>query len=85
MNCKICSTLFQEFLEKSLCEELITELDAHMQTCRKCRISLRTYMLTITLSQKVDPPCCVKQEAVDKLKKILLQRFFAKQSAKLKA
>jgi len=85
MNCKICSTLFQEFLERSLCEELIAELDSHMQACGKCRASLRTYKLTILLSQKVDPPCCVKPEAVDRLKKILLQRFFAKENVKLKA
>lgn len=83
MNCKICSDLFQEFIEKSLCEELITEIDNHMRTCRRCRISLRTYVVTITLSQKVDPPCCVKPETVDRLKRVLLEKFFAKQSAKL--
>ncbi|HQG32730.1 MAG TPA: hypothetical protein PLA83_12440 [Deltaproteobacteria bacterium] len=84
MNCKICSTLFQEFLEKSLCEELIAEMDDHMQACRKCRTSLRTYKLTIMLSQQADPPCCVRPETVDRLKKILLQRFFAKEDVKIK-
>ncbi|HNY65757.1 MAG TPA: hypothetical protein PKM41_09965 [Deltaproteobacteria bacterium] len=81
MNCKICSALFQEFLEKSLCEELITELDHHLQTCGRCRASLRTYSLTISLSQKADPPCCVSPEKIDGLKKMLLDRFFSKKTA----
>jgi hypothetical protein len=81
MNCKICSALFQEFLEKSLCEELITEVDRHIKTCHSCRSSIRTYSLTIVLSGKADPPCCVSSEKMDELKKILLERFFSKKTA----
>jgi hypothetical protein len=81
MNCKICSALFQEFLEKSLCEELISEVDHHLETCRQCRSSIRTYTLTIVLSQKADPPCCISDEKLDELKKVLLQRFFSKKTA----
>lgn len=81
MNCKLCSALFQEFLENSLCEEVISELEDHMHTCKKCSVMLRTYTLTITLSQKLDPPCCVSTDKINQLKKILLERFFTKQSA----
>ncbi len=80
MNCRICCNLFQELLENSLCEELIVEINDHMQTCRHCRTSLKTYTLTISLSQKADPPCCVSDEKVERLKKMLMERFLAKNS-----
>jgi hypothetical protein len=75
MNCKLCSALFQEFLENSLSEELIIEVEDHIRTCSKCNISLRTYTLTVTLSRKVDPPCCVSPETMDKLKKVIRARL----------
>jgi hypothetical protein len=78
MNCRICCNLFQELLENSLCEELIMELREHMKTCEHCRTSLRTYSLTITLSQKAAPPCCVSDEKMDRLKKMLLERLHGK-------
>lgn len=81
MNCKFCSALFQEFLEKSLSEELISELDGHMQICEKCRRSLRTYLLTIILSRKLNPPCSISTEKVDHLKQVLMERFFPKRIA----
>ena len=81
MNCKICSALFQDFLEKSLCEELISEVDHHLKDCPRCRASIRTYSLTIVLSGKADPPCCVSNDKLDELKKILLARFCSKKTA----
>lgn len=75
MNCKLCSALFQEFLENSLSEELIVEVQNHVRTCSKCRVSLRTYTVTITLSRKADPPCCVSSETLDRLKKIIRENF----------
>ena len=75
MNCKLCSALFQEFLEDSPSEELIVEVQDHIRTCSKCRVSLRTYTLTVTLSRKVDPPCCVSPETLDRLKKIIRERL----------
>ena len=81
MNCKICSALFQEFLEKSLCEELISEVDRHLKKCGQCRSSMHTYSLTIVLSSRADPPCCVPTEKMDELKKILMERFCTKKTA----
>jgi len=75
MNCKLCSALFQEFMENSLSEELIFEVQDHIKACKKCRISLRTYTLTVTLSRKVDPPCCVSPETLDRLRKVIRERL----------
>ncbi len=75
MNCKLCSALFQEYLENSLSEELIVEVQNHIRTCSRCRVSLRTYTVTVTLSRKVDPPCCVSRETLDRLRKIIRENF----------
>jgi predicted anti-sigma-YlaC factor YlaD len=75
MNCKLCSALFQEFLENSLSEELIVEVQEHIRTCSKCKVSFRTYTVTVTLSRKVDPPCCVSPETLDRLRKVIRKNF----------
>ncbi len=75
MNCKLCSALFQEFLENSLSEELIVEVQEHIRTCSKCRVSFRTYTVTVTLSRKVDPPCSVSPETLDRLRKVIRENF----------
>jgi predicted anti-sigma-YlaC factor YlaD len=75
MNCKLCSALFQEFLDNSLSEELIVEVQDHVRTCHKCRISLRTYSLTVSLSQKVDPPCCLSPQTLERLKKAIREKL----------
>ncbi len=81
MNCKLCSALFQEYLENSLSEELIVEVQNHIRTCTKCRVSLRTYTVTVTLSRKVDPPCCVSRETLDRLRKIIRKNFSKQRGA----
>lgn len=76
MKCIICSSLFQDYLENTLSQDIIDELNDHFKFCDKCRICFATYSLTIKLSRKIDPPCCVSPESVDKLRTMLLDRFF---------
>jgi predicted anti-sigma-YlaC factor YlaD len=78
MNCKICSALFQEYLENTLSEDLINELNNHLKVCEKCGIFFRTYSLTVTLSRQVEPPCCVSPEKIDRLMALLSERFLLK-------
>ncbi|MFY9398516.1 MAG: hypothetical protein WAR22_09165 [Desulfomonilia bacterium] len=76
MNCKLCSALFQEFLDESLSEELVTQVQDHVRICRKCSISLRTYTLTVSLSQKVDLPSCLSPQTIERLKKAIREKLF---------
>lgn len=76
MKCIVCSSLFQDYLENTLSQDIIDELDHHFQFCDKCRICFKTYSLTIKLSRKIEQPCCVSPESVDRLRTMLLERFF---------
>ncbi|HOO44986.1 MAG TPA: zf-HC2 domain-containing protein [Deltaproteobacteria bacterium] len=78
MNCRICARLLQEYLEDSLSEELINELNTHLKQCRRCEIFFRTYSLTVTLSQRVETPCCVSSEKIKELTSLLHERLFPK-------
>jgi hypothetical protein len=76
MKCIVCSSLFQDYLEKTLSQDIIDEMDTNFKGCEKCKICFRTYSLTIELSQKIKPPCCVNPEVVDRLRQMLIERFF---------
>ncbi|HPI94142.1 MAG TPA: hypothetical protein PLT09_11310 [Deltaproteobacteria bacterium] len=76
MKCIICSSLFQDYLENTLSQDIIDELNEHFQFCDKCRVCFTTYSLTIKLSKRFEQPCCVSPESVDKLRTMLLERFF---------
>jgi len=78
MNCRICSKLLQEYLEDSLSEELISDLNAHFKQCPHCAVFFRTYSLTVTLSQRVETPCCVSSEKIKALTSLLHERLFPK-------
>ncbi|MBN2297312.1 MAG: zf-HC2 domain-containing protein [Deltaproteobacteria bacterium] len=78
MNCRICSKLLQEYLENTISEELINDLNRHLQDCERCRIFFKTYSLTITLSRKVETPCCVSPEKIEHLTSLLYERLFSK-------
>ncbi|MCE5274585.1 MAG: zf-HC2 domain-containing protein [Syntrophaceae bacterium] len=77
MNCRICSSLFQEYLENTISQDLMDELRSHIELCERCRVCFKTYSLTIQLSGRIEQPCCVSPEAMDRLKAMLLQRFFS--------
>jgi len=76
MKCIVCSSLFQDYLENTLSQDIIDELNDHFKFCEKCRICFSTYSLTVKLSRKIEPPCCVSPEVVDKLRTMLFDRFF---------
>jgi len=76
MKCIVCSSLFQDYLENTLSQDIIDELNEHFKFCEKCRICFSTYSLTVKLSRKIEPPCCVSLEVVDKLRTMLFDRFF---------
>ncbi|HHO75308.1 MAG TPA: zf-HC2 domain-containing protein [Deltaproteobacteria bacterium] len=78
MNCRICSKLLQEYLEDSISEELISELNEHLKECRSCEIFFRTYSLTVRLSQRIEPPCCVSSDKIERLTSLLNERLFPK-------
>ena len=78
MNCKICSALFQEYLDKTLSEELIYELENHLKICEQCNVFFKTYCLTVTLSRKIETPCCVSTEMMQRLTTLLHERLFPK-------
>jgi hypothetical protein len=77
MNCRICSSLFQDYLENTISQDLIDELRSQIDLCEKCRVCFKTYILTIQLSGKVDQPCCVRPEVMDRLRTMLLEKFFS--------
>ena len=76
MKCIVCSSLFQDYLENNLSQDVIDEMNANFKICEKCKICFKTYSLTIELSQKIKQPCCVSPEVVDKLRQMLIERFF---------
>jgi hypothetical protein len=76
MNCRICSSLFQEYLENTISQDLIDELKTQIELCDKCRVCFKTYTLTVQLSRKIEQPCCVSPEVIDRLRSMLLERFF---------
>lgn len=78
MKCMICSSLFQDYLEKTLSQDIIDELDHHFKLCEKCCTCFKTYTLTIRLSRTIDQPCCPSTEAVDRMKSMLIARFFSR-------
>jgi hypothetical protein len=77
MKCMICSSLFQDYLENTLSQDIIDEMNNNFQLCEKCKICFKTYSLTIRLSQKIEQPCCASPESVDKLRQLLIERFFS--------
>jgi len=77
MKCTICSSLFQDYLDNTLSQDIIDEMNHTFQLCEKCKICFKTYSLTIRLSQQVKQPCCVNPETVEKLRAILIERFFS--------
>jgi hypothetical protein len=42
MNCRICSSLFQEYLENTISQDLIDELKIQIELCDKCRVCFKT-------------------------------------------
>ena len=56
MKCIVCSSLFQDYLENTLSQDIIDELNEHFKFCEKCRICFSTYSLTVKLSRKIEPP-----------------------------
>ena len=76
MNCKICSKLLAEYLDNNISEELMNDLNNHFKECERCRIFFRTYSLTVTLSRKVETPCCVSPEKIQRLTSLLYERLF---------
>ncbi len=77
MKCMICSSLFQDYLDNTLSQDVIDELNSNFQLCEKCRVCFRTYSLTIELSHKAKETGCASQESVDRLRRLLLERFFS--------
>lgn len=78
MNCRICSSLFQEYLENTISQDLIDDLKNQISECEKCRVCFKTYSLTIILSKKAEQPCCLSPEMMNRLRAMLLARFFSK-------
>lgn len=76
MKCIVCSSLFQDYLDNTLSQDIIDEMNSKFGVCEKCKICFKTYSLTIELSHKMEQPCCVNPEVVDKLRQLLLERFF---------
>jgi len=76
MKCIICSSLFQDYMENTLSQDIIDEMNTNFKVFKKCKICFKTYSLTIELSQKIKQPCCVSPEVVDKLRQMLIERFF---------
>ncbi len=77
MNCRICSSLFQEYLENTISQDLIDELRSKIEQCEKCRVCFKTYMLTVQLSRKIEKPCCLSSEVMDRLRTMLIERFYS--------
>ncbi len=78
MKCIICSSLFQDYLENTLSQDIIDEMNNNFQLCEKCKVCFKTYSLTIRLSQKIEQPCCVSPETMDKLRQMLIEKFFSR-------
>ncbi len=76
MNCRICSSLFQQYLENTISQDLIDDLKNQNGECEKCRVCFKTYSLTIILSKKAEQPCCLSPEMMNRLRAMLLERFF---------
>lgn len=76
MKCMICSSLFQDYMDNTLSQDIMDELNSNFQLCEKCRICFKTYSLTVELSHKAKAPCCASPESVDRLRRILMERFF---------
>lgn len=49
MNCEQLLTCLSDYIDRELPEGLTAEAEAHLQTCRNCRIVLDTTRRTITL------------------------------------
>lgn len=77
MKCNICSSLFQDYMDNTLSQDIIDELNNSFQVCEKCRVCFRTYSLTIQLSHQAKEQCCASPESVDKLRRMLIERFFS--------
>jgi hypothetical protein len=78
MKCMICSSLFQDYLDKTLSQDIMDEMNNNFKLCEKCRVCFKTYSLTIRLSRKIEEPCSVSSETVDRLRAMLLERFFSR-------
>jgi predicted anti-sigma-YlaC factor YlaD len=78
MKCIICSSLFQDYLDNTLSQDVMDELDHHFQFCERCRTRFKTYSLTIRLSRTIEQPCCPRPEIVEKMRTLLIQRFLGR-------
>ncbi|HOJ15212.1 MAG TPA: hypothetical protein PLS81_11180 [Deltaproteobacteria bacterium] len=76
MKCLVCSSLFPDYMENCLSQDVIDELEHHFRFCEKCRVCFSTYRLTVMLSSKVEQPAAVSPESVERLTSLLIQRFF---------
>ncbi len=76
MKCMVCSSLFPDYLENTLSQDVIDELEHHFTFCDRCRICFSTYRLTVRLSRTVEEPCSVNPDSVRRLTSFLLDRFF---------
>lgn len=76
MKCMVCSSLFPDYLEKTLPQEVIDELEHNFMFCDRCRVCFSTYNLTVRLSRRVEEPCSVSPDSIRRLTSLLLDRFF---------
>jgi len=65
-------------MDGTLSQDLIDELNNHLKQCKKCSVIFKTYSLTITLSKRVEEPCCLSREMTERLRSLLYNRFFPK-------
>ncbi|HOS97172.1 MAG TPA: zf-HC2 domain-containing protein [Deltaproteobacteria bacterium] len=78
MKCIICSSLFQDYLDNTLSQDIMDELDHHFRICEKCCTCFKTYSLTIRLSRSIEQPCCPRPETIEKMRTLLIQRFLGR-------
>lgn len=78
MNCKHYASLLHEFVDHTLPQEILDDINAHLETCERCKVFFKTYSLTITLSRQAESTCCVTPEQIDRLKTLLINRLLDK-------
>lgn len=74
MTCQDVIGLLAEYLEATLCQDEIDDLEAHLADCEPCRAYLATYRRTIELGAaagRVDMPAEMKL----RLRAFLLSRL----------
>ncbi|MBN1635340.1 MAG: zf-HC2 domain-containing protein [Deltaproteobacteria bacterium] len=75
MNCKKCAAIMEDYLENNLPSEILIEVHQHLDSCDQCKIFFNTYRLTVTLSRKMQEPCCVAPDMMERLKAFLFERL----------